>query len=218
MSNKQHQSLWVTHWVKRTCLCRTCNTVGSATTREFLFSWFSLKPWDKCDKLFILLVPSLLFCPPIQSHSCCSSRLHRSTHLQGLFNTKTTHIPKIAPPSPTCLIGTRAPKKRGEGGESQPSSVWKIVSAGCLQRLLFQCWPSKGLRLVSLVPIKHCSRDPTSYLVLQWKERDRQTDYIACLWVIIQPCLITYAPSSLSLPFLALSSWWRGLRPSLHFW
>lgn len=25
MSNKQHQSLWVTHWVKCTCLCRTCN-------------------------------------------------------------------------------------------------------------------------------------------------------------------------------------------------
>lgn len=180
MSNKQHQSLWVTHWVKCTCLCSTCNTVCSATTGEFLFSWFSLKPWDICDKLFILLVPSLLFCPPIQSHRCCSSLLHRSTHLQGLFNTKTTHIPKIAPSISHLLNRDKGSKEKGSRG-------WKsaLINLEDSVSRLPAATPLPMLALKMTVPCQPC----TNQTLFSWPHKlpgatvkgKRQTDWLHSL-------------------------------------
>lgn len=181
MSNKQHQSLWVIHWVKCTCLCRTCNTVCSATTREFLFSWFSLKLWDICDKqLFILLVPSLLFCPPIQSHRCCSSLLHRSTHLQGLFNTKTTHIPKIA-------LSVSHLLNRDKGSKEKGSRGWKsaLINLEDSVSRLPAATPLPMLALQMTVPCQPC----TNQTLFSWPHKlpgatvkgKRQTDWLHSL-------------------------------------
>lgn len=112
---------------------------------------------------------------------------------------------------------------RDKGSKEKGWRGWKsaLVSLeDCVSRLP-AATPLPMLALKRTAPCQPC----TNQTLFSWPHKlpgatvtDRQTDYIACLWVIIQPCLITYAPSSLSLPFLALSSWWRGLRPSLHFW
>lgn len=119
---------------------------------------------------------SLLF-SSISSPSLClhSSLLHLSSHLLFLFHTDDNPVTKnsssqLSPDSSGQLL-----RREGEEGESQPFSIWKILTAGCRQPLLCQCWPCKWLCHDSPELIKSAVLvTPTSYLEHQWRwETDR---------------------------------------------
>lgn len=178
MSNKQHQSLWVTHWVKCTCLCRTCNkfvrpqlvnfcSTNSLWNREIYVTNFSYCLCLHCS--FVL-----------QSHRCCSSLLHRSTHLQGLFNTKTTHIPKIAPSVSHLLNRDKDSKEKGSRG-------WKsaLINLEDSVSRLPAATPLPMLALKMTVPCQPC----TNQTLFSWPHKlpgatvkgERQTDWLHSL-------------------------------------
>lgn len=132
---------------------------------------------------------------------------------------KTTLIPKN---SFLYLLPTSSGQglmQEGQGGESQPSSICKILSVGCLQPLLCQCCSSKWLCHDNPVPIK------SSVLVTlpaTWSttEGSRQTDWLHSLSLGHYTALSTLCmPSSfISLSFLSHPPVWEAFRPSLHFW
>lgn len=73
MSNKYHQSLWVIHWVKCTCLCRTCNAVCQSTTVRMNFCSADSETvrWNKIYIFYIYFKKSIsyFFC----FHCCVSA-------------------------------------------------------------------------------------------------------------------------------------------------
>ena len=109
--------------------------------------------------------------------------------------------------------------ERGQGAESQPSSLGKILSVGCPQPLFCQRCPSKWLCHDNPVPIK------SSVLVTlpaTWStsEGNRQTDWLHSLSLGHYTALSSLCmPSSfISLSFLPPPPVWEAFRPSLHFW
>lgn len=100
--------------------------------------------------------------------------------------------------------------EKSQGGESQLSSVWKVLSAGCLERLLWQSWSLKWLRLDNLVPIKHGSYDLTGFLEHRWRLetgwRSLSPGYYTGLLNPVCPFMFFFSPAF---------SQRRGLQPHL---
>lgn len=165
MSNKWQQSLWVIHWVKYTCLFRGCNTLCLTLQMDFycmaeytfyVVRWEIIFAWQiwKCSTCVVVsqILPIIHYF--LKHHRLGAPLFHLSSHLLCLFNTDDDPDTKNSSfHLPPASMGQRLMEK-GQGGESQNSSIWEILSAGCLRPLVCQRCPSKWLCHDNPVPIK----------------------------------------------------------------
>lgn len=150
---------------------------------EYIFQvvkWENIFLWQIWKHLKFVVVSQILHCCFLAHHCLHSSPFHLSSHSLFLFNTdddpdtknSSFHLPPAS--------SGQGLMERGQGGESQPSSIWKILSAGCLQPLLCQRCPSKWLCHDNPVPIKSTVL-VTPQATWSTSEGRRQTDWLHSL-------------------------------------
>lgn len=218
MSNEHQQSLWVIHWVKYTQ--RTGNMACLISQINFycvVYPLFLSGP--KKTQKTIQISSGLSFSPffAIFLHITASTLLFFTYHSTCwcLFNTiddpdarnSSFHLPPAS-------LG-QGLMERGQGGESQSSSMWEILSAGCLEPLLSQHCPTKW----QPVPIR-CSVLVTLQATWSTSDVKRQTDWSHSLSLDHYTALSNpVSPLHLFLahPFPHPPSCPRGLWPPLQF-